>query len=130
MNARRGFTVLEAAIALLIIGIAAIGVLQALGAQTRTAALAREQLELAAVAQDVVARIRVLPALALDPLPDSLARGRARAAFADAAWRASVRTVPSERHLYEIGVEVTRGTATFELRTLRYAPTIALQGAP
>jgi type II secretory pathway pseudopilin PulG len=124
MSARRGFTVLEAAVALLIIGVASIGVLQALGAQTRTAALAKEQLELAAVAQDVVARIRVLPAYALASLPDSLARGGGASVFTGVEWQASVRPVPAERDLYEIGVEVTRGTAMFELRTLRYAPVV------
>lgn len=130
MSTRQGFTVLEAAVALLIIGIASIGVLQALGAHTRAAAQAREQLELSAVALDVMSRIRLLPAHELSPLPDSIARGRGDAPFADVRWRASVQPVARERNLFEVDVEVVRETATFGLRTRRYVAPTASPAAP
>lgn len=130
MRSRTGFTVLEAAVALLIVGVAAIGVLQAFAGHARSARTARDAAELSVVASDVLARIRVLPPHALSPLPDSLARGWARAPLDRMEWRARVRPSGRERFLFDVVVEVVRGDASFELHTLRYAPPAILAGTP
>lgn len=77
-RARPGFTVLEAAVALVIIGLSAIGVLTAVGGHTRAEVQVQRQLEAGALAQDVVARIRLIDPRELVPLADSLPGRRAR----------------------------------------------------
>jgi type II secretory pathway pseudopilin PulG len=119
---RHGFTVLEAAVALTIIGMSSLGVLSAFGAHTRGALQVRERLEASALAQDVLARIRLVDAVELSPLPDSLARGAFGAPFAAYAWTARVTPVAGEWHLYEVTVRVTSGEAEFVLRSRRFAP--------
>lgn len=121
-SARAGFTVLEAAIALAIIAASAIGVLGAFGAHTRGVSQMRDQAELAALAQDVLARIRVLRTAEFTPLPDSLAKGDFGPPFVGATWRATVVPVSSEPQLLEILVTTSRATASYELRTRRFVP--------
>lgn len=124
---RPAFTVLEAAVALLIIGLSAIGVLTAVGGHTRAAVQVRRQLEASALAQDVVARVRLIDPRELVPLADSLARGRFTPPFEAYAWTARVSRVAAEESLFEIAVQVTTEGGDFDLRARRFAPPSRLE---
>jgi len=120
MSRRAGFTVLEAAVALAIIGLSAVGVLSAFAGQTRSVTHVRDRLQSAALAQDVGARIRLLSAEEREPLADSLARGRFEAPFADHEWTARLEPVSNEPGLRSLTVTVRGPEGDFESRSLIY----------
>ena len=121
-RARRGFTMLEAVVALAIIGLVCVGVLGAYGATLRADVVAADRLPLAALAEERIAAMD-LDAGALEHLPDSLARGTFGAPYQTATWETDVRRVRQSEKLYDVTVRVRDGTDVFTLRTRRYRAT-------
>jgi len=74
-RARAGFTLLEATVAMTIVGIVGAGALAAFGADLRAADRARQMLPAVALAQDRMAILDLADAHTLRVLPDSMARG-------------------------------------------------------
>ena len=102
---RRGFVLLEAVVALLIIGLATAAALELFSAHLRAAARQPALVTAAALAQDRMAAVRLLPPEGMRRLADSLARGQFGAPFADYRWRAA--TVRQRgQNLYDIRVDV------------------------
>ena len=96
-RADRGFTILEAVVALAIVGLAGVAALEAVGGEIRGIDRAREAYTTAALAQDRLATITVLPPEDLNPLPDSLARGTFAEPFKDYRWTATLHPLFGER---------------------------------
>ena len=120
---RRAFMMLEAAVALLIVGLTAGAALELYGAGTRAAAREPGLLVAMALAQDRLAAVRLAAPEQLGRLPDSLTRGRFAEPFAGYRWRTSVtRTVDAD--LYNLRVEVTWNDGTFALSSRIYAPSM------
>jgi prepilin-type N-terminal cleavage/methylation domain-containing protein len=118
-RARRGFTLLEAVVALAIIGLVCVGVLDAYGASLRADVVAAERLPLAALAEERMAALD-LESGSLERLPDSLARGTFGAPYQTATWDAEVRRVRQRETLYDVTVRVRDGDDVFTLRTRRH----------
>jgi len=119
---RRGFTILEAVIALAIVGLAGVAALEALGGELRAADRAGSVSTAAALAQDRLAALTVLPALDLSPLADSLARGAFSEPFADYRWSATVRPALGEADLYDVAVAVAGRGTDYTVATRLYRP--------
>lgn len=117
---RAGFTVLEAAIAVTIIGLAAAGVLSAFAAETRSVMQVRSRLESLALAQDVLERVRLADPQERAPLADSLARGRFAPPFAEYSWTARIEPVTNEAGLHSLTVRVIGAEGDFEIRSLLF----------
>jgi len=118
---RRGFMLLEAAVALLVVGLIAGATLELYGAGMRAAARGPKLLAATALAQDRLAAVRLLEPEQLGHLPDSVARGRFGAPFADYRWHASVaRSLESD--LYDVRVEITWSAGAFTLSSRLYSP--------
>lgn len=122
MSARRGFTVLEAAIAMAIIGLTSVGVLGAISAATRGVDRSRRQLEASALAQSVGMRLATIDRMVAEALPDSLAKGRFDDPFGDYTWRVGISTVRNEFDLFDVRVVVSWTEGEFELGTRRFLP--------
>src|SRR5918999_2456349 len=88
---RRGFTLLEAAVAMAIVGVIALAALGAYAAELRAADKARQALPAVSLAEERLAAIDLTGARELRSLPDSLARGRFPAPFEQYEWTATVR---------------------------------------
>jgi prepilin-type N-terminal cleavage/methylation domain-containing protein len=116
---RRGFTLLEAAVALLIVATVATGTLASVAAQTRAAAQAQARLEAMALAEDVLARIRLMDQRALPALPDSLRRGQFPSPFDESVWEAEMRPSSLAPGLQELVIRVSGADRDTELRTRR-----------
>ena len=121
-RARRGFTMLEAVVALAIIGLVCVGVLGAYGATLRADVVAAERLPLAALAEERIAAMDLAAGL-FERLPDSLARGTFGAPYQTATWETDVGRVRQSEKLYDVTVRVRDGTDVFTLRTRRYRTT-------
>ena len=117
---RRGFMLLEAAVALLVVGLIAGAALELSAAGTRAAAREPRLLAATALAQDRLAAVRLLEPEQLAHLPDSVARGRFGAPFADYRWQASVVRSPVS-DLYDVRVEVRWSDGVFALSSRMYS---------
>ncbi len=122
MRTERGFTLIEALVALAVVGIAGVAALEALGGELRTAERVRGAYAAAALAESRLAAVAMVPVGELSPLADSLARGAFDPPFAGYRWTASVRGVSDERDLYDVTVRVEGSGTVHELRTRLYRP--------
>ena len=118
---RRGFMLLEAVVALLIVGLTATAAAELYGAQMRAARREPRLVTATALAQDRLAAVRLLEPEQLARLPDSLARGRFAAPFAEYRWTAAA-TRSRLDDLYEVHVEISWLDGRIALSTLVYAP--------
>ena len=111
---RRGFMLLEAAVALVVIGLVAAAALQLYALQLRATAREPQLLVATALAQDRLTAIRLLEPDRLMKVPDSLAQGRFAAPFVDYRWQASVRHT-AQPDLYDVRVEISWNAGTLAL---------------
>ena len=118
---RAGFTLLEAVVALAIVGTVAIGALEAYAAEARAATRARESAPAAAIARERLSRLELLDAHALRTLPESLSRGRLTDPI-PYEWSALAREVRGEPDLYEFSVDVRWADGAVALRGRSYRP--------
>ncbi len=125
---RAGFTLLEAVIALAIIGAAVVGVLGAFVGDVRAAERARAALTVSTLARSRLARLEIATATELATLPDSLAHGAFDTPFAGFLWNATSRAVPGEPDLYDLRVSVSWDDGHSELRSRRYRPVPLVAG--
>ena len=131
MRARSGFSLLEAVVALAIVGVTAVGALAAVGAELRAADDARTTLEAEALAVHRMKTIEMLKAEQLQRVPDSLARGKFDPPFERYRWTVATEPVMGEEGLTAVTVEVEWKTGTFPLRTLLFRrPTLSSLTTP
>lgn len=119
---RSGFSLLEALVAVTILGLAAVASLSALGAHLRAADRARLALAHEALALDRLARVRLVSAEDLTRLPDSLTRGRFPSPWAEYGWEAVSRRDRERPDLVVVSVEVISAESRFSLATRLYRP--------
>lgn len=127
---RAGFTILEAAVALVIVGMVGVATLSAFAAQTRTAEQAQRGREFVALAKHQLAHVELLSAEELNALPDSLAAGRFAAPFEHHEWSASANRVTEEDDLFDVHVRVSAGDESYDLHTRLYRPRRRVTTAP
>lgn len=113
-----GFVLLEAVLALAIIGMVAVALLAATGAQVRNAGKASELLRAQSLAEDRLAAVRLLDHEELSDLPDSLGSGIFPSPFQDFGWTAVVAEMEDEHDLFGVGIVVTGPAEVYPLRTL------------
>jgi type II secretory pathway pseudopilin PulG len=113
---------LEAVVALAIIGLVVIGLLSATGAQLRTASKARVLLTARALAEDRLSAVELLDYSALMDVPDSLAAGTFAAPFESFSWTIDVEPMEDEYDLFGAEVIVSGNGESFPLRTLIHMP--------
>lgn len=118
---RQGFVLLEAVVALLVIGLATAGALELFSAHLRAAARQPALVTAAALAQDRMAAVRLLPPEGMRRLADSLARGRFAPPFAAYRWRATTARARNA-NVYEIRVDVSWSGGNYTLATSASAP--------
>lgn len=116
---------LEAIVALAIVGVVCVGVLGAYGGAIRADVLAADRLPLAALAAERVAAVD-LDAGSLQRLPDSLTRGSFAAPYASATWETETRRVEQTEGLYDVIVRVRDGTDVYTLQTRRYRAPVSV----
>ncbi|HUF68366.1 MAG TPA: type II secretion system protein [Longimicrobiales bacterium] len=127
-ESRRGFVLLEAVVALAIIGLVAIALLSTTSSQLRTASKATVLLTARSLAEDRIAAIRFLNYDDLSRLPDSLVAGRFPPPFDAFEWTTVVEEMEDEYDLFGAEVVVNGLGESFPLRTLVHAPRPVLTG--
>ncbi|MEX1181764.1 MAG: type II secretion system protein [Gemmatimonadota bacterium] len=128
MRARHGFMLIEAVVALAIIGLVSIALLATTAAQVRTAGKAQRLLTARALAEERLAMLRSLHWQDLLDVPDSLADGTFPPPFEAYTWQAEVTPTDDEYELYTATVVVNVGDEAFPLVTLLHEPQTAGAG--
>jgi hypothetical protein len=123
---RDGFVLLEAVVALAILGVASIVLLQLRSQQIRVATQARELLTAQALAEDRLAAVRLLDYDLLADPPDSLMAGVFPEPFQDFAWVTDIALMDDEYDLFGVEVVVEGPAERFPLRTLMHRPRMVL----
>lgn len=113
---------LEAAVALVIVGLIATAALELYGSQLRAAAREPSLLVATALAQDRLAALRLLDPVRGDRVPDSVASGRFAPPFAAYRWHASLAR-SGIADLYDARVDITWTSGAFTLASRIYRPT-------
>ena len=122
VQAVAGFVLLEAVVALAILGVASIALLQVRAQQIRVASQARELLTAQALAEDRISAIRLLDYELLADPPDSLLEGAFPVPFEAFSWTAEVALIEDEYDLFGVEVVVLGPVERFPLRTLMHRP--------
>jgi type II secretory pathway pseudopilin PulG len=117
-----GFSLLEAVVAVMIVGLASVSALAAFGAQFRAAARVRNALEAEALAQERLSAIVVTPSIAFPSLPDSLRSGEFPPPFNRYHWEATARSVRNEAALFDITATVLWVGGSYRLDSRLYRP--------
>jgi prepilin-type N-terminal cleavage/methylation domain-containing protein len=128
MRARNGFSLLEAVVALAIVGVTAVGALASVGAELRAADDARTTLEAEALAVYRMSTLEMLTSEQLQRIPDSLARGTFEPPFERYRWTASSEPVLGEEGLSEVQLDIHWKDGTFPLHTLLFRPSPFVSG--
>ena len=121
-HARDGFTLLEAAIALAIVGMATAAVLASFGISLRTASRARHALEAEALATQRLAYVSLLSQEELNHLADSVAVGRFSPPFAGYRWETTSKELRGEESVFDVKVDVSWPEGHYALETRLYRP--------
>jgi prepilin-type N-terminal cleavage/methylation domain-containing protein len=126
---RSGFSLLEAVIALAIVGVTAIAALSAVGNELRATEYARRALEADALAADRLAAIGILTDEEFRQMPDSIAAGRFPPPFDEYRWTVHAEPVLGEEGLTDITVQIEWGVGSLAIQTKLYRRPLLL-GAP
>jgi prepilin-type N-terminal cleavage/methylation domain-containing protein len=121
-RANAGFSLLEALVALTIVGSASVAALATFGAELRADDRAGRALVAQALADDRMACLRLAPPGELDPLTDSLRTGRFAEPFAAYRWEAASHAVRGREGLYELNVAVRWDGGDYTETTRLYRP--------
>jgi type II secretory pathway pseudopilin PulG len=108
---------LEALIAVIIVGLIGSATLAMLGGQFRTAGRAADLNIATDLARERLETLRLLSADRLVPLADSLRRGRFEAPLDAYSWTATTKATRDEIDLYDLSVVVSSQTARVALDT-------------
>ena len=119
----RGFTLLEALVALTVLSLVGVSAVGVIGSDLRAASRMREGLTEVAVAEEILARVSLLDGSALASLPDSLRRGEILLGGERFEWRTESREQGAHPGLVEVSVTVTSTSGSRSLTTvLRRGP--------
>jgi type II secretion system protein I len=126
-NAPEAFTLMEVVVAVIIVGMTAIATLSAFATELRTADKSRSALEAAALAEERLAILRVMPPEDLVALADTSKSGVFNAPFENYSWRANVVRIPSEPDLLDATVHVSWTMGSYDIATRMYRPAMLVK---
>lgn len=127
---RRGFSLLEAVIAVAVVSLAGVAALAALAGELRSSRRAREALAVSALAEHRMETLRLLSADGLRLLPDSLEKGSFGPPFEAYTWTAAAEPVAGVDGIFDLDVVVAGPEGEARLETRLYRPDALTPDAP
>ena len=127
-RAERGFTILEAVVALAIVGFAAVAAVEAVGSELRAVDRAGVAYTNAALAQDRLDAVKLLEVDQLNLLPDSVARGTFAGPFEAFHWTTVVSHTFGQHDMYDVAIAITSDRGDFAVQTRLYRPKQPMTG--
>ena len=117
---RRGITLMEAVVAIAVVGMTAVGALEAVGGDMRTAERAKRAIEVEALATSRLEAMNLLVDQELQSLPDSIKEGKFAPPLDEYTWKATSTPVSNQAGLYSVHVTVEWTNNSYELKTYMY----------
>lgn len=120
LDARPGITLLEAVVAIAIVGMTSVAALEAAGGEMRTAERARRAIEVEALASSRLEFMDLLTDRELQALPDSVEKGKFAAPLDEYSWTTTSVPVSEQAGVYDVRVNVAWPSGSYALRTYLY----------
>jgi Tfp pilus assembly protein PilV len=117
---RRGISLMEAVVAVAIVGMTSIGALEAVGGGMRTAERSRRAIEAEALATSRLQFMDLMSDQELRALPDSVAKGKFDKPLEEYAWTTTSAAYGDQAGVYDIRVTVTWPSGSYTLKTYEY----------
>lgn len=117
---RRGITLLEAVVAIAIVGMTSVAALESVGGEMRTAERARRAIEVEALATSRLEFMDLLTDRELLSLPDSVERGTFTAPLDEYSWKTTSTPLSEQPGVYDVRVTVAWSSGSYVLRTYLY----------
>jgi type II secretory pathway pseudopilin PulG len=117
---RRGISLLEAVVAIAIVGITSVSALEAVGGDMRTAERARRAIEVEALASSRLEVMDLLTDRELQALPDSVESGKFLPPLDEYSWKATSAPLSDQAGIYAVRVTVDWPAGSYVVRTYQY----------
>jgi type II secretory pathway pseudopilin PulG len=117
---RPGISLLEAVVAIAIVGMTAISALESVGGGMRTAERSRRAIEAEALATSRLEFMQLLSDQELRALPDSVEKGKFAAPLDEYTWTTTSRAYSDQAGVYDVRVTVGWAAGSYTLRTYEY----------
>lgn len=117
---RAGLSLLEAVVAVAIVGMTSVGALEAAGADMRSAERSRRAIVAEALATTRLDLMELFSERELQSLADSVQTGKFPAPLDEYSWKVTSAPVGEQAGVYDIRVAITWTTGTYVVRTYAY----------
>ena len=117
---RRGISLLEAVVAIAIVGITSVSALEAVGGDMRTAERARRAIVVEALAGSRLEFMDLLTDRELQALPDSVESGKFPAPLDEYSWKTTSAPVSDQAGVYAVRVSIDWASGSYVVRTYQY----------
>jgi type II secretory pathway pseudopilin PulG len=117
---RRGISLLEAVVAIAIVGMTAVSALEAAGGDMRAAERSRRAIEAEALATSRLDFMDLLTDRELQALPDSVEKGKFDAPLDEYSWKTTSTPLADQAGVYTIRVTVDWPSGSYTLRSYAY----------
>src|SRR5436190_16517118 len=114
---RRGISLLEAVVAIAIVGITSVSALEAVGGDMRTAERARRAIVVEALAGSRLEFMDLLTDRELQALPDSVEAGKFPAPLDEYSWKTTSGSVSDQAGIYAVRVAIDWASGSYVVRT-------------
>jgi len=117
---RKGISLLEAVVAIAIVGITSVSALEAVGGDMRTAERARRAIVVEALAGSRLEFMDLLTDRELQALPDSVESGKFPAPLDEYSWKTTSGSVSDQPGVYAVRVTIDWPSGSYVVRTYQY----------
>lgn len=119
-RSRRGISLMEAVVAIAIVGMTAVGALEAVGGDMRTAERARRAEIVEALATSRLDFMTLMTDRELQSLPDSVAKGTFPEPLQEYSWTTTSEPYSDQPGVYTVHVTVHWASGTYTIPTYLY----------
>lgn len=120
VRSRAGLSLLEAVVAVAIVGMTSVGALAAAGGDMRVAARSRRAIVVEALATSRLDFMGLLNDRELQSLPDSVQTGTFPAPLEEYTWKTTSAPVSEQAGVYDVRVTIGWPTGSYVVRTYAY----------
>jgi type II secretory pathway pseudopilin PulG len=120
MTSRKGVSLLEAVVAVTIVGMTAISALEAVGSDMRTAERSRRAIEVEALATSRLQFMNLLTDQELQSLADSVSKGTFPAPLNEYSWKTTSAPLSEQAGVYVVHVTIDWPSGSYVVRTYAY----------
>jgi len=117
---RAGISLLEAVAAVAIVGLTAVGALESVGGNMRTAEKAKRAAEAEALATSRLDFMDLLNDRELQALPDTVEKGTFSAPLNEYTWKTTSTPVSEQAGVYDVRITIDWPTGSYTVRTYEY----------